>query len=238
MTQNPKYKKIAEDIIKKIDQGIYRSNNILPSENKMCEQYDTSRITVRKAIEELVKKGYIFKKGGKGSFVCDNMKAEGLTKVHSFTESIIYQGKTPSKKLIKKHLIWPNKELCQAFSINDLEQVYEIITIYYSNNIPFCFNKAYLPHKYFPKLEVFDLEENSLYEILGSFYKLSPLRAKQKITAVLGEGNICEYLNCDQKIPLLRLDAQSYAIYNNEEVLVEIYEAYILSDIMPYYSVH
>lgn len=231
----PKYESIANDIIEKIKDGTYKTNTILPSENKMCELYDTSRITVRKAIEQLVLQEYIYKKSGKGSFVCDNIKAEGITKIHSFTEAILHQGKVPSKCVLRKELIRSDEALRLAFGLNDYENVYEIVTIYFADGVPFCYNQTYLPQKYFPKLDLFDLNQHSLYKILETFFGTHPTKAKQKISAVLGETHIYEALNCSEKKPLLKLNAQSYGTIKHEEVLIEIYEAYFLTDILPYY---
>ena len=49
-----KYEQIRQDIIHKIESMEYRPNQVIPSENELCASYGVSRITVRKAIDELV----------------------------------------------------------------------------------------------------------------------------------------------------------------------------------------
>lgn len=67
-----KYQKIYEDIITDINSGTLKIGEIISSENSLAEQYDTSRATVRRALEELEKNGLIIKQQGKGSIVVSN----------------------------------------------------------------------------------------------------------------------------------------------------------------------
>lgn len=54
-----KYEMIKQDIQHKIEQLELKPNQILPSESELCEQYQVSRITVRKAIDDLVHEGLL-----------------------------------------------------------------------------------------------------------------------------------------------------------------------------------
>ena len=59
-----KYEVITGDIRKKIQNGTYAVSTKLPTEPEMCETYKVSRITVKKAIDQLVMEGLVIKKGG------------------------------------------------------------------------------------------------------------------------------------------------------------------------------
>ena len=187
-----KYEQIRQDIIHKIESMEYRPNQVIPSENELCASYGVSRITVRKAIDELVHEGLLYRIKGKGSFVRDH-GSEGLSRIYSFTEAILHQGKTPSK------------------------------------------NTSILPRKLFPKLELFDFNRNSLYEVLKSFYQLSFTKARQILNATVGSSEIYGYLETEQNQPLLRINAASFCLYHDNETVFEIYESYILTDILSYY---
>lgn len=64
-----KYEKIYEEVFKLIQCGEYRIDSLIPTEQELCEIYDSSRVTIRKALFELEKDGYIRKQQGKGSIV-------------------------------------------------------------------------------------------------------------------------------------------------------------------------
>lgn len=65
----PLYYQLYDIITEKIHSGIYNENDKLPSERELCEKYDISRATVRRAMVELEKNDYIYKKQGKGVFI-------------------------------------------------------------------------------------------------------------------------------------------------------------------------
>ena len=64
-----KYEEIAEDIRSRILSGNYSPNEQLPLEKQMCESYGVSRITIKKAVDELVIQGWVIKRRGSGTFV-------------------------------------------------------------------------------------------------------------------------------------------------------------------------
>lgn len=65
-----KYEEIQNDIIDKIERGVYKTNDKIPSESELIKQWQVSRITVIKALTELSLGGYIYRVQGRGSFVC------------------------------------------------------------------------------------------------------------------------------------------------------------------------
>ena len=187
-----KYEQIRQDIIHKIESMEYRPNQVIPSENELCASYGVSRITVRKAIDELVHEGLLYRIRGKGS-------------------------------------------LRRRMGLKEKEEVYVIKSIYYADGSPYCINTSILPRKLFPKLELFDFNHNSLYEVLKSFYQLSFTKARQILNATLGNSEIYGYLETEQNQPLLKINATSFCLYNDNETVFEIYESYILTDILSYY---
>ena len=64
-----KYEIIVSDIRKKIQSGTYQINEKLPTEPDLCQIYQVSRITVKKAIDQLVYEGLVIKRRGSGTFV-------------------------------------------------------------------------------------------------------------------------------------------------------------------------
>ena len=64
------YLDIVNDIKGKIEKGILKPGDLLPSENEMSEQFDVSRTTLRKSLALLVNEKYIYTIPGKGNYVC------------------------------------------------------------------------------------------------------------------------------------------------------------------------
>ncbi|WP_042346506.1 GntR family transcriptional regulator [Bacillus massiliigorillae] len=231
----PKYEMIKLDLINKINNNELQPHQVIPSENELSEMYHVSRVTVRKAIDELVKESYIYKKRGKGSFVSSKDFPLGISRIHSYTELITLQGKTAKKVLITQQVKKPSKKIANRLKINEDDDVYEIECLYLADDMPLCINKSILPCVMFPKLDYFDCGKNSLYEILKEFYKLEMSKASQYIEAVLGNEQIYTLLQTKQGYPLLKLNVTSYCLKNGEERPFEVYEAYIKTDVIGYF---
>lgn len=65
----PKYYSLKRDLVKKIEMGDYQEDMPILSERELMETYQVSRITVRRAIDELVNEGYLYKIQGKGTYI-------------------------------------------------------------------------------------------------------------------------------------------------------------------------
>ncbi|WP_422478491.1 GntR family transcriptional regulator [Pleomorphochaeta sp. DL1XJH-081] len=65
-----KYQSVFMDIQNKILSGYWPENAMIPTELELCKKHDVSRITVRRALDDLVQMGLIRRARGKGSFVC------------------------------------------------------------------------------------------------------------------------------------------------------------------------
>ncbi len=66
---SPKYRRIFDDLMSKIERGVYPVGSQLPFERELCDMYAVERITVRKSLDMLVQAGKIEKRPGLGSFV-------------------------------------------------------------------------------------------------------------------------------------------------------------------------
>lgn len=79
-----KYEIIKNKILNEIENGVYKENDKIPSENELCTQFDSSRITVRKALDQLVTTGVLYRQQGVGTFVkgkYEEQKVEDIKKI-------------------------------------------------------------------------------------------------------------------------------------------------------------
>ena len=206
---------------------------MIPSENMLCEQYQVSRITVRKAIDELVYEGMLYRIKGKGCFVREHGENK-LSRIYSFTEAITNQGKTPSKQQIHFKKEVAGEVLAAKMKLDPDDEVYYVKCLYLADGKPYCLNTSILPEKLFPKLEYFNLNRGSLYEILKNFYQLSITRVQQNITAIESSEEIGGYMQLERAKPLLKIEATSFCLHENNEIIFELYESYLMTDILSY----
>ena len=189
---------------------------------------------MRKAIDELCAEGILYRIKGKGCFVRE-LADQKRSRIYSFTEAVRNEGKLPGKKQLSLEKKEADAYLADKLQIEEGEEIFEIRSLYYADGIPFSLNTAVLPAKRFEKLDFFDFNNRSLYEVLGSFYGTYMYRVRQTLEATTADVSVSRLLERDESQPLLRIKAISYCLEDNQEIPVEYYEAYILTDIQNYY---
>lgn len=97
-----KYQQIKRDILHYIEKmALGESGGCLPTERELCDRFQASRMTVRKAVDELEAEHVLYRIKGKGTFVYPkNQISQSLTRLTGFTEDMHAQGKSTSSKIL------------------------------------------------------------------------------------------------------------------------------------------
>ena len=103
----PLFQQLAATLRAAIDAGEYPPGSRLPTENELCERYSVSRVTVRKALDELSQGEFLVRKPGKGTFVAEKKIQRKLDGVLSYTNMCYMMGYQPGAKTIKITLEQP-----------------------------------------------------------------------------------------------------------------------------------
>ena len=157
------YQIIEQDIKYRIEEGILRNGDMIESENVLKEMYNVSRMTVRQALNNLVRDGYLYRHKGKGTFVnCDKLekKIYGLV---GFSEEMRRLNRVPSSKVISFELITPDDKLKDKLALTTNEQVYFIRRVRYGDNMPVLLEHMYIPSSLFKDLNE-HVFESSFYD--------------------------------------------------------------------------
>ena len=161
--KGPLYLQIKRILKDRILHGIYPIDANLPSELQLESEFGVSKITVRKAIQELVQEGYLITKSGKGTTVIRNTSTSMLSKGKLFTEYLVEEGHQIKKKLLKIEKI-RNQEDSKLYQIFG-ECCYCIRRIYLLNNNPYIYFTHYLSME-LDNIEQEQLKDHSLYETI------------------------------------------------------------------------
>ena len=94
----PLFQQLAATLRAAIDAGEYPPGSRLPTENELCERYSVSRVTVRKALDELSQGEFLVRKPGKGTFVAEKKIQRKLDGVLSYTNMCHMMGYQPGAK--------------------------------------------------------------------------------------------------------------------------------------------
>ncbi|WP_245723106.1 GntR family transcriptional regulator [Natribacillus halophilus] len=206
----PLYRQLVEEVIKKIENNAYYEGYKLPSERKFCETYDLSRITVRQAMQDLEREGYIYKYHGKGTFVAPKTYNQNLVNLYSFTEEMKKLGKVPTVKVLSFERFPIDERLASKIQLDAGEEVYQIVRLRIADGEPLMYETTHLPAKLFPNLTGKQLSEKPMYNIFRNHYNINVTRAIEKFSATITRDHEAKHLETYTQNPAMLIKRFAY----------------------------
>ena len=166
MSHTPKYVQVKEEIRRRIRSKEWTAGCRIPVESEFCEMFGVSRITVRKALEELQMEGYLVKIQGKGTFVREQTVEQRLCKFDSFSEELRRQGIQEQARVMELSSVSADADLANHLQIVVGEQVHRVYRIRCTEHGPYAVETSYIPVNFAPAISKDMINENGLYKTL------------------------------------------------------------------------
>lgn len=204
----PRYVRLRKRIEESIDSGLLAESAPLPAEREIASLSGLSRVTVRRAMQDLVDRGIIVQRQGSGSFVSDGTPKveQSLSRLTSFTEDMVRRGLSSSSEWLGRGIHMPSPEEVMVLALSSGESVSRVERLRRANDTPMAIERASLPTDILPNPL---LVETSLYKVLEADGN-RPVRALQRISAInLGEED-ADLLGVEPGAAGLRIMRTSY----------------------------
>jgi GntR family transcriptional regulator len=187
------YLQLYDILKKKIESGEWSLNSQIPTEEDLCSMFSVSRATVRTAVLELVRHGYLKRQQGKGTFIFKNTVSEGLSMLTSFREPMFEEGLNFSTSILARTVMMPFDDLDAKLDIPPDKHIIYIKRLRLTGNEPVLLQESYIPYHICPLLLEDDIENNSLLDLFEKKYGIRITKVRNHIDIVyLGaeEGRI------------------------------------------------
>lgn len=206
--KKPLYRDLQEKLKKDIQSGKYNEGSMLPSENELREKFGFNRSTIRQALNELVKDGYITRQHGKGSIVISRKrKSLGLLSVKGFSEIVSSQArKVHTQMLLSPTLTSWDTNFFYPLTEREIKMgcIY-LNRIRYADDIPVMLEHTFIPNKNLAKLCIDPLINNSLFETLQKEYNIEFVNVEQDLRAQNANAEEAELLKVNESDALLHI---------------------------------
>ncbi len=207
-TAGPRYARLRQRIEQGIETGLLPANASLPAEREIASLTGLSRVTVRRAMQELVDRGLIVQRQGSGSFVTDGAPRveQSLSRLTSFSEDMARRGLDSVSEWLGRGIFVPSPEEAVALALSAGDMVARLARLRRANGRPMAIERASLPIDILPQPEHVG---RSLYDLLDANGN-RPVRALQKISAInIGEEDAA-LLQVAPGMAGLRIERSSY----------------------------
>ncbi|MBP3637672.1 MAG: GntR family transcriptional regulator [Clostridia bacterium] len=208
-SHSPLYRQLMRKLRADIASGVYPVHSRIPSEQELCDKYQVSRVTVRKALAELTQEGLLNRQQGKGTFVGVPRLCKDLKDVNSFHDACRLMNCTPSTRVIHAQLTYATEEdardlLCES------DQVVETLRLRLADDTPVMLETNRFPLHYEYLLQE-DLT-GSLYGILQE-HGIEANQAVHEISLTYATASQAKYLCVNEGDALLNLREIIYDQY-------------------------
>jgi GntR family transcriptional regulator len=197
------FKELLEERISKLSH-----HSVIPSERDLSLEYSLSRMTVRKAIDELVRENKLYRVKNVGTFTVDTKLYKELETLTGFSSEVKKAGGHVENVLIEYALIKANDELAKLFNIEAGDHVYRIIRVRKKNKVPLIIDESYFPKYLIPLSE--KIVEGSIYDYIQNELKLNISQAIQKIKATFCKDIYKSYLEVDDHTPIIYVEMTGF----------------------------
>ena len=205
-----RYLQLSRHIAAAINDGRLEEGYQLPPERELADLGDISRVTVRKAVNELVEAGLVEQKRGSGSFVLGSTPRteQSLSTLVSFTENMTARGREASSKILNRGLFVPSPDEMMALGLASSQRVARIERLRFADGIPMALELSSIPGDVLPDP---DRVTTSLYEVLRSKNQ-APNRAIQRVSAMNVPADKAQLLSVPENTALLQINRTAFLI--------------------------
>ena len=207
-----KYEEIARDIYNDIASGKYEPGSQLALEKEMCVQYGVSRITVKRAVDELVKQGLVVKRRGSGTFVkgVQEEDVENVGMVGQFGGfSHNYKDHKVTTDVKRFEIVHPDAETADKLKLTVDDFVYDIIRVRYVDDMPENVEYTQMPIDVIPGIKM-DILEKSIYSYIEEVLKLQIQSAHRTVSADMPTEDEKQWLKIEGVMPVLQVSQVAF----------------------------
>ncbi|MBV2143758.1 GntR family transcriptional regulator [Falsochrobactrum sp. TDYN1] len=206
----PLYAKIEAALASDISDGILLPGSQLPPEDRLIERFSASRTTVRKAVENLVLRGQVEIRRGKGTFVTKPRISQELTELTGFVEDMQALGRTPTARLLDKQIVPADTNVARQLAVPPGSLVMRIQRVRLADGVAISFDETYLPRKIGEKIVTHDLDAEPIFSLLEGKYDLPLTEAEYRLEAVTATPNVAQALAVDSGSAVFLIERTSY----------------------------
>ena len=164
------------ELLSKLTQG-----ERLPGERSLAEEFGVCRVTLRRAIEDLILDGKLERRARSGTYVRRPIISSEM-RLKSFTEEIKQRGQLPSTRVVSMKKLKANKTIARSLRIRQDEEIFTVTRLRLADNMPVALETLKIAGHVAPGLTPLDVE-SSLYDALVTKFGIRIMHAKASISA-------------------------------------------------------
>lgn len=204
-----KFTVIKDHICHMIETGQWQQHAKVPSENELADQFSVSRMTARRALQELTDQGLLIRSQGAGTFVATFKSQSSLLEIRNIADEIQERGHQHHAIQIELIAIDVNHEVAISLGLKESERVFYSEVLHFENDEPIQLEQRYVNSKLVPNYLSQDFAKITPHEYLSSEAPLT--EATHEVEAVIADREICLLLGIESNNPCLQVKRRTWS---------------------------
>jgi len=210
-SSTPLYQQIQNWILDEIQAGRLEPGDQVPSEFELADQFSVSRMTARKALDNLTMRDVLYRRKGKGTYVAEGMMSYGLSTMLSFSQTLRAQGYTVATNVLLMDVVPASAKVQENLQLGPDSNAIIIRRLRIVEGKPAAIHTSFLAHRYFePILEV-DLSAESLLEAIQRISGMRIEFSRDSVQAALASVEEADLLEIEPGDPVLCVEGVAYS---------------------------
>jgi GntR family transcriptional regulator len=210
MSPSPLYERVESVLAAGIADGSLPPETQLPPEDSLVERFKVSRTTVRKAIQNLIERGLVEVRRGKGTFVTQPRITQELTELTGFVEDMQALGRNPSARLLDKCVLPADEVVARRLALTPGSLVVRLLRVRLADGVPMSFDETFLPRDIGERVAGNDLETEPVFSLLENRYETPLIEAEYKLEAAAARPDVAQALQVPAGSPIFLIERTSY----------------------------
>lgn len=204
-----KFAEIKEYILSQIEIGVWPEHSRVPSENDLAGQFSVSRMTARRALQELTEQGILYRTQGVGSFVAALKSQSSLLEIRNIADEINARGNTYHAKLVQLTELPCPAIIAEALGLKRNQPVYFSLIVHIENQLPLQLEARYVSPVLVPDYIKQDFSSQTPHQYLSFIAPLT--EAEHTVESIWPDNFTCQHLQLKKAEPCLRLTRRTFS---------------------------
>lgn len=200
------YIQIKQKIRERIETNEWKSGTKIPGEHELAALFGVSRATLRKALDDLERDGFVTRRAGDGTYVCVPKIDQRLGAFYSFSTEVRALGMAAATEVLEFALLYAEPMLQAKLRLSGESLIYRIRRLRLADGIPFALETSCVPQTLCSHLTQELVERYGLYEAMEKSAELHPDEAQESFEAVLMTREDAALLRCPLPSAALHLE--------------------------------
>ncbi len=206
----PLYARVERVIAGEIADGSLAVGAQLPTEEQLVARFGVSRITVRRAVQNLAARGLVEVRRGKGTFVVEPRIVQPLTSLTGFVEDMTALGLDATARVLRVDIVTASAAVAGELDLDPGSRVTLIERARLANGVPISFDQTYLPVGLGSRIAEDDLANQPVFDLLEHKYDVPLVAADYRLSAVGAHRAAADALGIAVGSPVLRIERTSF----------------------------